>query len=301
MPTVRTVHVNVPLTNLAIQYKFPPIVADKVFPVVKVNKESDVYYKFLREELIDLDAMRAPGTEANEVEWDVTTEAYKAEEYALKYLLPDRVETNADEAVRPRQNTTMKLTRWLQLGWEIRVKNIVTDPTIITNTSGVSVKWDAASGATPEKDVDTAKKGVYETAGVEPNTMLLNKDSADALKRWLKLNSFTDFRDFLAVGELPPTLWNLEIIIGKSVYNSAKRGQPAVIGNIWPDSVLIYYKEASPSLETFSLGYTLRSRDFRVKDWREEGRDGQYYETSVIQDEVLVAADAAYLITDVLT
>jgi len=178
---------------------------------------------------------------------------------------------------------------------------IASSAVFITETFVPTVKWDATSGAQPEKDVDEAKKRIRVNSGVEPNAMQMNGETSDALKRWLKLTAYTTYREFLDVGKLPDRLWDLEIIIGKAIHNTAKRGQPAVKAQIWGDNVLVFYKEESPSIDAFSLGYTLRSRRWRVKDWREEPREGQMYEVSVIQDEVLVAADAGCLLTDVLT
>lgn len=301
MPTVNSVHVNVPLSNLAIRFRHQPCVADRVFPVINVKKKADVYYKFRQEELVEFEGKRAPGAEADEIEWDVDNEPYLAETYALRYLLPDEVVENADSAIRPRVTTTRKLTKFLQLGYERRVRNIVQSAVFIPETFVPSVKWDATSGADPEKDVDECKKRIRVNSGQEPNAMVMNGETADALKRWLKLTAYTTYKEYLDVGKLPDRLWDLEVIQGKAIHNTANKGQAAVKAQIWTDNVTVFFKESDPSIEALSLGYTLRSRKWRVKDWREEPREGQMYEVSVIQDEVLVAADAGCLMTDVLT
>ena len=118
MPTVSSVHVSAALSNVAVKYKNPAFVAEMVAPVVPVVKEADTYYIFGKEELRDKDSLRAAGAEANEIEWDVSTATYSAEEYALRYLLPDRIRDNADSPVRPRITSTEKLTDWIRLGYE---------------------------------------------------------------------------------------------------------------------------------------------------------------------------------------
>ena len=105
------VHVNVPLTNFALQFRNRAFVAEEVFPVVPVVKESDVYYTFSREELRDVDTLRAAGARAKEVDWIPSTASYTAEEYALRHLLPDRIIANADSPVRRRLNTDAKLLK----------------------------------------------------------------------------------------------------------------------------------------------------------------------------------------------
>lgn len=302
MPEVSSVHVSVPLSNVAIKYKNPAFVAEQIAPVVRVNKESDKYYIFGKEELRDKDSLRAAGAEANEIEWDVDTATYSAEEYALKYLLPDRVRDNADVAVQPRITTTEKLTKWIQLGYEKRIQAIAQNTANVGGNHAAATKWDAASGQDPEADVDTAKTSIRRTAGVEPNTILMSEAVWQALRRWLK-SQLTNlvYQEYIAMGKPPATLWNLKLIVAGSIENTAAEGQANSIADIWSDNVIVAYVEPAPSLDSLSFMYTFRSRDFRTKAWREEKRDGEFIEVGVIQDEKLVASDAGYLITNVLT
>jgi hypothetical protein len=301
--TVTSVHTSVPLTNLAMKYKVPLMVAPEIFPVVGVRKEADKIYTFNQEELLDVDdkTLRAAGTEANEIEWDVSSTTYTAEEYALKKLVPTRVKNNADVAVRPAISTVQKLKSAIALDYERRVQAIVQSTSQITNTAGVTTKWDAASGATPEKDVDTAKNSVLLNAGVAPNAILMNYEVANALKRWLKAQAYTTYSEYLDRNELPPRLWGLDTIVARAVRNTAKPGQTQSLAFVFNDNVLVFYREANPSLDATSLGYTLRQRNWRTKTWFDDKRDGDYYEVSVIQDELLTMAACGYIIEDVLT
>ena len=47
-PTQADVHINVPLTNVSVAYmqSSSSFIADKVFPKVPVNKQSDLYWKY---------------------------------------------------------------------------------------------------------------------------------------------------------------------------------------------------------------------------------------------------------------
>lgn len=302
MPTVSSVHVSVPLSNIAIKYQNPAFVGELISPVVPVNKEADKYYIFGREELRDKNSLRAAGSEANEIEWDVDTETYSAEEYALKYLLPDRIRDNADVAVQPRINTTEKLTKWIRLGYEKRIQAIAQSTANVGGNHTVVTKWDAASGQDPEQDVDTAKTSIRQTAGVNPNTILMNDPTWQALRRWLKSQSTNlTYREWVEIGRPPDKIWEMNLVVAGSIENTANEGQADNIADIWNDNVLVAYIEKSPSLDTMSFMYTFRARNFRTKTWREEQRDGEFIETSVIQDEKLVASDAAYLIVDALT
>ena len=302
------VHVNAPLTNFALSFRNRAFVAEEVFPVVPVMKESDVYYTFGREELRDVDTLRAAGALAKEVEWIPSTAAYTAEEYALRHLLADRIVNNADTPVRPRLNTVAKLLKWIQLGQEKRVQQIAQSSGNVVATVGVNPKWDGTS-PTIEKDIDTAKDSVRNNAGVEPNAILLPENVKDVVKRDSTLRDLIRYvinggpgnRELLVNGELPPIMFNLAIIIAGATEDTSKIGQSASISKIWNDSVPVFYRELSVSLDTLSWGYIMRVQAPIVRSYRDEHRKGEYIETSVIQAEELVTSNAANLLTDVLS
>lgn len=307
MPQPANVHVDQPLTNLALQYKNLAFIADQVFPVVPVVKESDKYYVFGQEELIEKETRRAVGAEANEVDWDVTTATYSAEEYALRKLVPDRIVNNSDKAVRPRITTTNKLMKWIMLGREKRVQTIVQSRTFVTRGATPAIKWDGSS-PTIEANVDTAKQSVADNAGTYPNHILMNAKVKDVVKKDSTVRNLIRYtvpnKELLINGDLPPVLWNLGVIIAGGIENTAIQGQTATIADIWVDNVLVFYREDRPSLDTLTLGYTLRvkqnGRDALVTTWREDKRKGNMIEVSMIDAEELVAEKAGYLITDCL-
>ena len=304
MPSVGSVHVSQALTNIAIKFKNMALVGEMIFPVVRVAKESDKYYVFRKEELVLEDAIRAAGAEAKEISWDVDTQTYTAEEYALKHLVPDRIVNNADIPVRPKITATQKLTQKLALGAERRVQQIVQDTAQVTSAATPAIKWDGTS-PTIEANVDTAKNQVRINAGTEPTSILIPYSVAQVVKRDSTVRDLirytTPNKELLRNGDLPPVLWNLEVIVAGAIRNSANEGQTATLVDIWGDNVLVFYKEANPSLDALSYGYIFRVGDTVVKTYREEPRNGEMIEVSQIQDEVVVAEDAGYLITDVLS
>jgi len=305
--TPKSVHVSAPLTNLAIKYKNLALVGERVFPVIPVRKESDKYYVFGKEELILENALRAAGAEAREIDWDVTSATYTAEAYALRHLVPDRIVANADVAIRPKMSTTNKLTKKLQIAAERRVQALAQDTANATSSAVPSPKWNGTS-PTIEKDVDTAKDTVRKAAGVEPTSILIPYSTAQAVKRDATVRNLIRYTitgqggwELLRNGDLPPVLWNLEVIVAGSIYNSAREGATEVLADIWTDTVTVFYKEPSPSLDALSFGYIFRVGNFLVKTYRIEVREGEMIEVQHIQDEKVVASAAAYMLTDVLS
>lgn len=308
MPNIGDVHVNTPLTNFALQFRNRAFVCEEVFPVIPVIKESDLYYTFSREELRDVDTLRAAGAVAKEIEWVPSTAVYNAEEYALRHLLPDRIINNADSPVRPRINTTAKLMKWLMLGQEKRVQAIAQNSGNVVATVAVSPKWDGTS-PTIEKDIDTAKDSVRNNAGVEPNAILLAENVKDVVKRDSTLRDLIRYvinigagnRELLTNGELPPVMFNLAIIIAGAVEDTSKLGAASSIAKIWQDSVPIFYRELSPSLDAVTWGYQMRVQNPLIVTYRDDPRRGEWIEASVLQAEELVTSNAANLLTDVLS
>ncbi len=302
------VHVDAPLTNLALQFRNRAFVAEQVFPVVPVVKESDLYYTFSREELRDVETRRAAGALAKEVDWLPSTATYTAEEYALRHLLPDRIIQNADSPVRPRINTVNKLQKWIWLGIEKRIQAIAQAGGNAVATVAASPKWDGTS-PTIEKDIDTAKDSVRNNAGVEPNSIVLAENVKDVVKRdstvrdliRYVVNGGPNNMELLVNGELPPVLWNLSVIIAGATEDTSRLGASSSIAKIWNDAVPVFYREMSVSLDTVSWGYIMRVQNPIVKSYRDEHRNGEYIEVSVIQAEELITANAANLITDVLS
>lgn len=308
MPKIGDVHVNAPLTNFALQLRNRAFVAEEVFPIIPVVKESDVYYTFSREELRDVDTLRGAGALAKEVEWVPSTATYVAQEYALRNLLPDRIVDNADTPVRPRQNTVAKLMKWILLGQEKRLQAIAQNGANVVATVAASPKWDGTS-PNIERDIDTAKDSVRNNAGVEPNSILLAENVKDVVKRDSTIRDLIRYvinlgsgnRELLENGELPPVMFNLRIIIAGAVEDTSKQGASSSIAKIWNDAVPVFYRELSPSLDALTWGHIMRVQNALVRAYRDEHRKGEWIEASILQAEELVTSNAANIITDVLS
>ena len=300
--TTTSVHINKPLTNLARGYTPPGFVAERVFPVVSVEKESDSYFQFGKEELMadEENTLRADGALASEFSWDVTNTSYLAHEYAKRQLITDRVARNADPPVQPAINTVKKLKSLLMLGQEKRVQAIAQSAAVFTNTAVPAIKWDQAT-AIIQTDVNTAKQQVLLNAGVLPNAWLMDYDTANHIMVWLKNAGSTTYSEWISKNELPPVLWGLETIVGQAVENTANPEADEALAYVWEDNSLIFHKQPSPTLQDRSAGYILRAQDWEVKTYREEARKGNWHECSVVEDEVTIDANCGYLWTAVLT
>jgi len=298
-PTEKDVHQDAVLSGVSLRYSNDEMIADRVLPVIPVKKESDKYYTYTRAWKLP-QSERAAGAEANEIDWNVSTATYQCEEYALKDLIPDRVRDNADNPLNMDVDTTEALTELIQLGREKRVADIVfAAGTYGSQTSALSGTnlWDDYAGSDPIGDVRTAKSVVHAASGKLPNTMIIGYqshlkllDHPDILERIKYTQRGIITSDILAaVFEVD------NYIIGKALYDSTQEGVAESLGYVWGKKCALIYAEPSPGLKKASFGYQFQSRGFRVKKWREEGRDGDFIEAGEVRDEKIVAASTGYL------
>src|SRR5437660_1463098 len=101
-PVASDVHISTALTNVAIAYiqDAANYVAGQVFPVVPVQKQSDVYWKFSKDDFLRDEAkQRADATESAGVGFNLSTGTYTATVYGLHKDLGDQVRANADAAI----------------------------------------------------------------------------------------------------------------------------------------------------------------------------------------------------------
>ena len=113
-PTASDVHVNRPLTNLSVAFmqSETDYVADRIFPVVPVEKKADSYYVYARDDWFRLEAKeRAPATESAGGGWELNTETYNAKKHAFHKDVDDDLRTNADAALNVDNDATRFVTQ----------------------------------------------------------------------------------------------------------------------------------------------------------------------------------------------
>lgn len=131
-------------------------------------------------------------------------------------------------------------------------------------------KWDEGTEATKavnvaiQKNVQEAKKAVYEKTGKWPNTLLLTKEVAEAmaidftikdqLKYTLGLRQLAEGSDVL-----PPTLFGLNVVlIDGALTNTAGPASEPNLEEIWGKSVRVLYVNPSPAWGQPSVVYGFR-------------------------------------------
>ena len=145
--TAKDLHVDKVLSQMAMGYRPHGFIADMIFPVARVSKQSDIYLEFDRgRRLRRQDTRRTPGTEAHIVTQDVGSATYYARNYALKAPVTIEDKANADpEFATSLINGRVELILDdLMLDKEMRVADLVLNTSNVGSSSAVSSAWDGS-------------------------------------------------------------------------------------------------------------------------------------------------------------
>lgn len=308
MPTVGEVHVDSVLSNISIAWQNDEMIADKVLPVVKVKKETDIYFKYDKEAFRPTESYRRPGTVANEVDSGLSQDTYSAEEYALRKAVHKRVVDNSDDPLSPMIDTTEMLTGKIEIDKEIRAKNLVCNYAAYAATHkatlDVNTQWSAYASATslPLTNIRNAKRAVHKDTFKRPNKMFITYPAAEFLAAHptiVDLQKYTH-PDLLTDSGLPKVLQGLEVVITGAGYNKAEKGLADDLDYIWERYTLIAYVNPRPGIKSLTLGVQFQPRGRQTKRWWIEDRDSTMIEVSEIVAEKMVAIDCGYLIKDTI-
>lgn len=119
MPTRQQIHIDKPLTNISVAYMqdADKFIADKVFPIIPVQKQSDTYFVYNRDDFFrDEAAERAKGAESAGGDYDVEqAPPYFAKKWAFHMDVTEEDRVNADDPLRPNEDATEFVSQKLLL------------------------------------------------------------------------------------------------------------------------------------------------------------------------------------------
>lgn len=168
-------HIDVALSNFAVQYRNPNYAADQVFTRVPVQRQSDKYWRFGKENLQALiDDLRAPGAAAQRIAQTLSSDSYFADDHALERLITDEERSNFD-AGDVEQWATETLTNKLLLRKEKLFAALVTDTAKVTQnvTLAGTAQWSDFTNSKPTEDLQAGQEVVAKNSGVRANTLVL--------------------------------------------------------------------------------------------------------------------------------
>lgn len=262
-PTQSEVHVDAILTNISVAYiqKASNFIAQKVFPVVPVDKQSDKYFIYNKSDWFRDEAeLRADATESAGSGYTLSTDNYYSQVYAFHKDIGDQVRQNTDTPLDPDRDATQFATQRMMVRQEVQwVSDYFKTGVWATDVvGGVNfVQWSDYAGSDPFEDIETAKEVILATTGFEPNTLVLGyhvfrklKNHPDFVDR-IKYTS----SDVVTTGIMAKYFEIDRILVAKAIVNTAHEGQTGVYGFTHGANAWLGYVNPNPSILQPSAGY----------------------------------------------
>lgn len=270
MPDRSDLHIDKALTNMSVQYLQDEsnFIAGQVFPMVPVQKQSDRYFVYKKEDWFRDDAQeRAPGTESAGGDYDIdNTPTYFCRKYAFHKDVFEEDRANADDPLTPDEDAVAFVTDKILLNKENNwARTFFKTGVWGTDLQGATaaaagkvVYWDDYSNSSPIEDITAASTAQAEVTGKRPNTIVMGRRAYDALKNH---PDFLDRVKYTQKGvvttDLIAQMFDVDrVLVANAIQNTAKKGQQAEMSFILGNHVLLCYTTNAPRLKTATAGYT---------------------------------------------
>lgn len=272
-PTPGDVHVAAALTDIAVAYMQDESVyiADKIFPVVPVNHQTDLYYVWSKADFFRDEAqLRADATESAGTGMNLNTQTYSAKVWALHQDLGAQVRANADPSVDLDMASTKMLmqkmlirrdrvfvSKYLTTGiWGTDVTGVAVGP-----AAGQTVQWNDAANSDPFADIALGQTVILQNTGQEANVLVLSWPVYQALRMHPLVIDRIKYTSPAFAGKITPQIlaeaFDVEqILVSKAIYNTAAEGQAANMSFVMGKSALLANRPSAPGLMVPASGYT---------------------------------------------
>ena len=184
--TPSSVHLDQPLTNLTLAFAQDQnnFIADKVFPVVGVDRQSDKFYIYDRDNMNrtgDVKAL-APRTEVNRIGMSISNSSYYADVFGLGMDFDQQTLANEDTVLDIRSAGAQTLATRLMIHREEQfAANFFSAGLWGTDNTPANL-WSDYTNSTPIADVTNARRTMQlKSGGFKPNTMVVGKEVRDIL------------------------------------------------------------------------------------------------------------------------
>lgn len=300
----------------------------EIMPIFETPFQSSTYSVIPKEALMSLpDTSRAPRGRYNRGDWKYERGKYHTIEKGWEEPVDDG-ERSLFDTVAPGMADFVATRRALNIilrSQEKRIAEKIFAPSIFT-PHPVATPWDTADTANPVADVNAGKSAFRLQCGMLPDALVISYTTFQNLKNCAKIvdrlkytfpgldiNKMTS-EQLAAVFDVP------RVLVGGSVYNSAKKNKTAVIADIWSSSYASLVKignspdssepcvgrtflwtadsPANPIVEQYRDEPT-RSDVFRVRHSVEEAYMRSYKEDGSVESDI--AAACTYLFSNIHT
>ncbi len=270
MPVMQTAHIDRALTNMSVAYiqDASNFVADKIFPVMSVTRQSDLYYIYKREDFLRDEAReRGAISESAGGDYGLETDVYYCKKYAFHKDIAPEERLNYDQPLDADIDANIFVTNKML----IRRENVFTEkfftPGVWNNevtgvaggttpTAGQTIMWNYET-SNPIADITNASILMASKTGYRPNVLLLSPWAFYALKNHPDILDRIKYTERgIVTADLLASLFEVQkVVVGWSVANSAVQGAAENTDFIAGKHALLAYVAPRPMLRSPSAGY----------------------------------------------
>lgn len=260
------------------------------------------------------ETLRAPGDGAKrDIDPTLAWSTGLVLSHGKKQSITDEDRTNAPNPAALERARIQRMVYSLRRAKEIAFRDFVTDTGTIANAAP-GVKWDAANNVVIEANIDAAKELFLKACGFEATHILIPPAVAKVMKRDSTIRDLIKYtQDSLLInGDLPPTIFNLKVVIPGAIVNTANPGQASSIARLWAEDkvVLLYVNpqaandpEAMTSVTEFGVDGYVGGSSYPTVSWRDPDPTTHTDWIAVENNWIMkvTAAAGVYILDDVLT
>lgn len=313
-PTSSQVHVDAILTNISVAYlqQQSNFVASRVFPVVPVEKQSDKFFKYTKNDWFRDEAQRrGDATESAGGGYNLTTDSYRADVYAFHKDVGDQTRANADAPINVDREAAEFVTSRLLLKMETEFVNSYFTSGVWATDNTPSNLWSNYSTSDPLEDVEVAKRAILSTTGFEPNTLVLGYDVFTKLKNHPDLVDRIKYTSSNVItSDMMARMFEVDrVLVAKAVKATNNEGGTGAYDFTHGKHALLCYSAPSPGLLQPSAGYVMSwtgvsggiGTTIGTSRIRMESLRADRVESEIAFDMKVVASDLGYFFNAVVS
>lgn len=262
-PTRSDVHVDSILTNLSVAYiqDQTRFISTRVFPLLPVDKQSDLYYTYTKNDWFRDEAeRRADSTESAGSGYNLATDNYSCDVFAIHKDVGNQVVRNSDNPLDPFRDATMFVTQKMLLRQEIQWVSDYFTTSVWDSDVTPSDLWNDKAASDPIDDVELGKETILQNTGFMPNTLVLGyqvfrqlKQHPDIIDR-IKYTQGVTGRTVTAA--LLAEMFDVErVLVAMAVKATNTEGATAAYSFTHGKNALLCYVNPSPGILAPSAGY----------------------------------------------
>ncbi|MBU1741978.1 MAG: hypothetical protein KKC37_10550 [Proteobacteria bacterium] len=297
--TAGDVHIDAPLSGAAMEYRPRGFIADQVFPIVDVPKQSDVYFVWNKDKSrqAPISTVRAPVTAPKVIQPDVSSGTYYAQNYALRTYYSIEEAANADVFDLKAKRASF-LQDALMLDYEIRIANQVNSTSNVGASAACASAWTDPANDNPPLDLMNQIETFENDTGFPVTQVVFGKY---AWQNFRKADETRRYINPFGLGGPPATsdqvqaLFEVErILVGGAYQDIGPEGGANSLAAIWGWNVLLQHAPQTPAMDRPSLGYSLRWKVAEMPSFAviDHGFDADRYaykmDVGYYQDEKIV-------------